>query len=78
MTIERIYNIIENEFACVIRNDAGKCNRDCANCDLLMDTNDIIKAYTDTLHILKRVRDLRQYDPPYPSVNKVFEHWWNL
>ena len=45
MTIEEAELIMQNELDCVLRNEAGKCNRDCANCDLVLPTKDVILAY---------------------------------
>lgn len=37
--------ILENELRCVQRASTKRCDRECENCDLLMDTDDIAKAY---------------------------------
>ena len=45
MRMERAIEILENEMECVKRNDMGNCDRDCAQCDLLLDTDEILTAY---------------------------------
>lgn len=46
MTYEEAIKIMENEKQCVIR--AENCNRNCAECDLLMPAKEIIEAYKIT------------------------------
>ena len=33
------------EKECVSRQTVNPCNRDCANCDLVLDANEILEAY---------------------------------
>ena len=51
----RVVNILENEKACVLRADHDNCNRDCAKCDLLMDTQEILEAYRIAIACVKKV-----------------------
>ena len=76
MTIQRIHDIMKNELRCVQRNELKECDRDCSKCDLLMDTDEIIQAYNDVLKILERIKNLKQYESPYPSIDKIFKNWW--
>lgn len=76
MTIQHIHDIMENELQCVQRNELKECDRDCGKCDLLMDTDEIIQAYNDVLKILERIKNLKQYESPYPSIDKIFKNWW--
>lgn len=55
MSIDDAINIIENEKACVLRNIQG-CNRDCANCDLVLPDEDIISAYNYVIAVLQGVK----------------------
>ncbi len=43
LDIIKAIKIIKNEKKCVERADA--CDRDCAKCDLVMSTKDILEAY---------------------------------
>ena len=51
MTNIKAINILENEIKCVER--ANYCNRDCANCDLVLKDSEIIDAYEKAIHSLK-------------------------
>lgn len=60
MKNERAISIIENEKECVYR--ANMCDRDCANCELLMSDSDIFEAYDTAISALRsdklqKVRD---------------------
>lgn len=44
MTIQRAKELMEIERECIKRNEAG-CDRDCAKCDLVQQTNELIAAY---------------------------------
>ena len=57
MTIQRIHDIMENELRCVQRAAVNACDRNCKECDLLMDTDEIIQAYNDVLKILERIKN---------------------
>lgn len=50
MTAERALQLMEIELACVSRED---CDRDCANCDLVQEREDLIEAYKYVIHMLK-------------------------
>ena len=45
MKPERAREILETERECVERNDGTNCDRVCANCDLLLPAEEILKAY---------------------------------
>lgn len=44
MTIEQANEFMKIELECIKRNELG-CNRDCAKCDLVQDTQELITAY---------------------------------
>ena len=46
--------IMENELKCVQRAAANACDRNCGECDLLMDTDKIIQAYSYVITLLNR------------------------
>lgn len=54
MTIDKAKLIMQNELDCVLRNEAGKCNRDCANCDLVLPTEDVVSAYEVVIRNLEK------------------------
>ena len=45
MTNERAAEIMKIERKCVKRQGTPKCDRKCQNCDLLVNTADVIEAY---------------------------------
>jgi hypothetical protein len=46
--------VLRKEIECVKRADAGECNRDCARCELVMDSERIIEAYRNAIYAIKR------------------------
>lgn len=51
MTNTKAISILENKIKCVER--ANYCNRDCANCDLVLEDFEILDAYEKAIHSLK-------------------------
>ena len=49
-----VLEVIEREKACVLRQDTVYCNRDCANCNLVLDSNTVLKAYDAVIAMLKQ------------------------
>lgn len=52
MTKKEVKKVIETEKACVKR--AGTCDRNCENCDLVMDEGVILEAYNIVIDMLER------------------------
>lgn len=48
-----VQHIMETELKCVQRAAANVCDRNCGECDLLMDTNKIIQAYSYVITLLE-------------------------
>lgn len=50
MNMNEVVAILKNEKKCVERQEqmpfGQSCNRECANCDLVLPTDDVLKAYT--------------------------------
>ena len=46
MDMKEVVEILKTEKKCVLRNEFGKCDRECGRCDLLMPTERILEAYT--------------------------------
>ena len=53
MTKDRAIEIIKTERLCVLKNENKSCDRDCAKCDLVMETDEIIEAYNMAVEALK-------------------------
>lgn len=45
MKRDRIIELLECERQCILRNSDNSCNRDCANCDLVQDTKELLAMY---------------------------------
>ena len=54
MTKERVHDIMENELRCVQRAGTNRCDRKCEDCDLLMDTDEIVEAYGMVIKMLEK------------------------
>ena len=52
MSKEWIINVLLNEKRCVETAEKG-CGRDCSKCYLVMNSEDIIKAYDEAIKIIK-------------------------
>lgn len=60
--IDKIIHVMENEKQCVERNIKNICNGKCAECDLLLEDEDIITAYDfviSVLNVLSNVKTLQ-------------------
>lgn len=51
MTKDRALELLKIERECVLRNENG-CDRNCANCDLVQDTDELLEMYEFVLKIL--------------------------
>ena len=49
MTINRQIELLKIERECVQRNHDEKCNRDCANCDLVQVDTDLLEMYDEVI-----------------------------
>ena len=47
---DKILKVIETERECVARQ---QCNRDCLNCDLVLDSKDILEVYDEIIKIYR-------------------------
>ena len=60
MGIEKIIEILETEKKCVERNINKDCEKDCGNCDLVLEDEEILTAYTLAISILKTIHGDRK------------------
>lgn len=70
MGIEQIIEILEIERECVKRNIGKNCDRDCGNCDLVLEDEEIFTAYTLAISILKTVQGDRKVMNPTGEQNE--------
>lgn len=52
MENERIVELLNIEKECIQRADS--CDRNCAKCDLVQDSNELIQMYTDAIEIIDK------------------------
>ena len=60
MNEDEIVAVLQNEMACVIRADQKRCNRDCAECDLVMPTEQIVEAYAKAINAVYTLKAIRE------------------
>ena len=51
MMIDEAIELLKNEKACILRADT--CDKDCAKCELLRKTEDLLSAYDMAIRALK-------------------------
>ena len=66
MTNEKAVEVIKTERKCVLRNIRG-CDRNCADCDLVLSDEDILTAYD------MAIRALSQHAIPFGKVTSLDE-----
>lgn len=57
MTLEEQIEVMKNELTCIERNTYDNCNRDCANCDLLLPDTKVLETYRIIIDDLTRRLD---------------------
>lgn len=58
MKIKKINELLRAERECIIR--SNKCNRKCAECDLVQDEKELIQMYDIFINIIDKL--MRRYD----------------
>lgn len=54
--MERAVRVLETEAECVRRQGSPKCDRKCENCDLLMETSEILEGYQIAIDTLNKIK----------------------
>lgn len=55
MKISRVIEVIKTERECVNRNEETDCGRKCSECDLALETEEVLSAYDSALAILEDI-----------------------
>ena len=55
MSTNRAIELLKIELACVQRNENGLCDRNCADCDLVQQTSELIDMYR---YVISRMEEL--------------------
>ena len=53
MTIKRMIELLDIEHECMLRKSHDDCNRNCADCDLVQDDDELHEMYTNVISLLK-------------------------
>lgn len=53
MTIQRMLELLEIEHECMLRGSHDDCDRNCADCELVQDDDELHEMYTDVIAMLK-------------------------
>lgn len=56
MTKDRALELLKIEHECVLRNENG-CDRDCANCDLVQETDELLEMYKFVIEFLNHAKE---------------------
>ena len=59
MTIDEAIELLKNEKACILKADT--CDRDCAKCELVRKTEDLLSAYDMTIRALEMQEKLSEF-----------------
>lgn len=69
MTIDRMVELLEIEHTCMLRGAHDDCDRNCADCELVQDDNELHEMYTNVIALLK------EQDPVAP-VYDARSNWY--
>ena len=54
MTIERMVELLKIEHECMLRASHGDCNRNCEDCELVQDDDELHEMYTNVIRIVEK------------------------
>lgn len=54
MNTQEAIKLMLNEIVCINTADHNECERDCANCDLVKDTDELLEAYSMAIKSLEK------------------------
>ena len=61
---EKAIKVLQREKLCINKNIENLCDRDCANCDLLMEDSDIINTFNLAIQVLGERLKIKDLDNP--------------
>ena len=61
MTTQRIAELLGIELECVMRNSQKKCDRNCADCDLVQEDWELIVMYQSAIDLVKAHEEIEPY-----------------
>ena len=71
MTINRQIELLKIERECVQRNHDGRCDRDCANCELVQTDTELMEMYDEVIRNYEMAMEkTTEKEEPKTSVSK--------
>jgi len=55
MTLSRLIEVLKTERECVKRNEETDCGRKCSECDLALETEEVLDAYDGVIAMLEDI-----------------------
>lgn len=62
MTRQKIIELLEIEHECMLRGAHDECDKNCAECELVQDDNELHEMYTDVITLLKTQNQITYRD----------------
>ena len=62
MTSNRMIELLEIEHECMLRNSHGDCDRNCTDCELAQDDDELHEMYTNVIALLKEQEAVKVKD----------------
>lgn len=56
MNLNRTIFLLKTERECVLRNEHGACDRNCASCNLVQKTEDLVLMYSQLIETLELIQ----------------------
>lgn len=66
MTVQRVVELLRIELECIKRNNGSSCDRNCSQCDLVQDSQELIDYYETAIQIIGGTS--------MPEYRRVMEH----
>lgn len=54
MDLERVIELLNIEYQCVLRNHRETCDRNCVDCDLVQEDSELLEMYRNAIYTLER------------------------
>lgn len=52
MTVHKVLELLRIELECIKRNNGSSCDRNCSQCDLVQDSQELIDCYETAIQII--------------------------
>ena len=58
MTIDRMIELLEIEHECMLRASHDDCNRNCADCLIVQDDDELHEMYTNVIYLMNKIKEM--------------------